>query len=307
MRILILGAGATGGYFGARLIEGGANVTFLVRPMRAKQLRESGLFVKSTFGDLHMMDVSVIEQASEPYDLIILSCKAYDLPSAIDTIRPAVGNGSTILPLLNGMRHIDDLQNQFGKDPVIGGLCIISSTLDHDGKIVHYNDSHTLKFGELSGELTPRIEAIQDIMRPTKISWHASEYIQQDMWEKWTMLSTLAAMTCLMRASVGQIARAPGGAQFAEQLFEECLSIFKAQGYEPRQQFVESTRARSIDPQSTLMASMLRDIERGGKVEADHILGDLIARAETQNLSVPNLRIAYCHVKAYEIRKSETK
>lgn len=307
MRILILGAGATGGYFGARLIEGGANVTFLVRPLRAQQLREAGLSVKSTFGDLHLTDLSIIEQVTEPYDLIILSCKAYDLSSAIETVRPAVGNGSTILPLLNGMRHIDELQNQFGKTPVIGGLCIISSTLDHDGKIVHYNDTHTLKFGELSGDLTPRIETIQDLMQPTKISWHASEFIQQDMWEKWTMLATLAAMTCLMRANVGQIVRAPGGAHFGEQLFDECLSIFRAQGYEPRKQFIESTRSRSVDPQSTLMASMLRDIERGGKVEGDHILGDLIARAEAHNLPVAILRTAYCHIKAYENRRADAK
>lgn len=305
MRILVLGAGATGGYFGARLIEGGADVTFLVRPHRAKQLRDNGLVVESTFGDLQLTDLSVVGEADQPYDLIILSCKAYDLQSAIDTIRPAVGIKSTILPILNGMRHIDELKRRFEPEQIIGGLVIISSTLSDDGKIVHYNDSHALKFGELSGELTARIEAIREIMQPTKISWRASENIQQDMWEKWTMLATLAAMTCLMRANVGQIARSPGGVEITEQLLDECLSVFRACGNDPRSEFVNSTLARSIDPKSTLAASMLRDIERGGNTEADHILGDLIARAEAKNISVPILKIAYCHVKAYEVRRAE--
>jgi 2-dehydropantoate 2-reductase len=305
LKTLILGAGATGGYFGSRLIENGADVTFLARPGRSRQLRQSGLSVTSQFGDLHLSDLKVIEQVHQPFDLIILSCKAYDLDSAIDTIRPAMAANSTVLPLLNGMRHIDELKRQFKPECIIGGLCIISSTLADDGKIMHLNDSHTLKFGELSGDLTPRIAAIQDMMQGSKIAWRASEFIQQDMWEKWAMLVPLAGITCLMRGSIGQIARSPGGAETAVQLFEECLAVFRASGFEPREDYVKSVRARSIDPKSTLMASMLRDIERGGKVESDHVLGDFIARADAKNIAVPILKLAYCHVKTYETRKQE--
>jgi 2-dehydropantoate 2-reductase len=203
------------------------------------------------------------------------------------------------------MHHIDELKTQFGFEKVIGGLCVISSKLDEDGTIVHYNDLHALKFGELSGETTARIEQIQAIMQPTKISWLASTSIQKDMWEKWAMLGSLASITCLMRASVGQVARSPGGPEFAGQLFDECLSVLQAYGYEPDAQFVQSIRSRSTDEKSTLTASMLRDIERGGKVEADHILGDLIARAEAKKVAVPMLKVSYCHLKAYEARKAD--
>jgi len=182
------------------------------------------------------------------------------------------------------MRHIDELKRQFKPEHIIGGLCIISSTLADDGKIMHLNDSHTLKFGELSGDLTPRIAAMQDMMQGSKIAWRASEFIQQDMWEKWAMLAPLAGMTCLMRGSIGQIARSPGGADMSVQLFEECLAVFRASGFEPREDYVKSVGDRSVDPKSTLMASMLRDIERGGKVESDHILGDFIARQMRKTL-----------------------
>ncbi|HEY9712890.1 MAG TPA: 2-dehydropantoate 2-reductase, partial [Chroococcales cyanobacterium] len=216
MRILILGAGAIGGYFGARLIEGGANVSYLVRPGRAAQLKKDGLVVESCFGNLSLplAESQIVEKATETYDLILLSCKAYDLDSAIEAIRPAVGPSTTVLPLLNGIRHVTELQKQFKEERVLGGFCIISSTLADTGKIIHFNNAHTLKFGEFSGEESERIKAIKAVFQPAKMDWKASPDISRDMWEKWVMIASLAATTCLMRASVGQVARSPGGKEF---------------------------------------------------------------------------------------------
>jgi 2-dehydropantoate 2-reductase len=303
VRTLILGAGATGGYFGARLVETGADVTFLVRPARAQLLKENGLVVKSSAGDVHCTDVKLIENAKEAYDLVILSCKAFDLDSAIKAVKPAVGPQTTVFPLLNGMKHIDELQREFGQDQVIGGMCIISATIDERGQIAHLNDIHTLKFGELNGEMTARIEAIKELTAPAKNKSIASTNIQKDMWEKWVMLATLAGLNCLMRANIGEIARSPGGKEIAEQMFNECLAILKANGHQPSEQFVRDTLARSVDEKSTLAASMLRDLERGNNVEGDQILGDLIARAEKKNVDVPALKMAYCNVKSYEQRR----
>ncbi|RTL45243.1 MAG: 2-dehydropantoate 2-reductase [Candidatus Melainabacteria bacterium] len=303
MQTLILGAGATGGYFGARLLEAGADVTFLVRPKKAEQLRETGLIVKSATGDITRPDVKLIEKVQEPFELIILSCKAFDLPSAIAAIKPGVGSNTTIFPLLNGLRHIDELQKSFGKERVIGGMCIISATVDERGRIVHLNDAHTLKFGELNGDMSPRIKAIKEMTAEAKNKSIASTNIQKDMWEKWVMLATLAGLNCLMRANIGEIARSPGGKEIAEQMLNECLAVMKAHGHEPGEQFVRDTLARSIDEKSTLAASMLRDLEKGNNVEGDQILGDLIARAEKKDVEVPALRMAYCNVKAYEQRR----
>lgn len=304
MRTLVLGAGATGGYFGGRLQEAGADVTFLLRPKRAKDLRERGLSISSKYGDTHLDSLKVIEKASEPFDLIILSCKAYDLDSALDSISSAVGKDSTVLPLLNGMRHFEVMQKRFGAEKVIGGFCVIAATMGPDGNILHLNDLHTVKYGEMYGKPSARIAAIDAMFSPANCKSFASETIVSDIWEKWVMISSLAALTTLMRATVGEVARAPFGPEIATSLFDECLSVAKAHGCNPPETFAKSMGGRLTDPTSTLAASMLRDVERGNDVEADQILGNLIDKAKEKNISVPTLQIAYCNVKAYEQRRS---
>ncbi|MCA0315097.1 MAG: 2-dehydropantoate 2-reductase [Candidatus Melainabacteria bacterium] len=303
MKILVLGAGATGGYFGGRLLEAGADVTFLVRAARAERLRRDGLVVKSRFGDLHHKEISVIEKAENFYDLIILSCKAYDLDSAMQAIAPAVGADSMILPLLNGMQHLDVLKAKFTEENVLGGCCIISSELDEEGRIIHFNANHSLRYGELSGIMSERIQELEELISPCRFTSQASFAIVQDMWEKWVLIASLAALTTMMRATVGEVAKSPFGTEIAKQLADECLAVLRAQGFEPEQSFVDSTHSRLVDASSSLTASMLRDMERGNRVEAQQILGDFIERAQLQNIPVPMLQVAYCHVCAYQQRR----
>ena len=212
MKIVILGAGAIGGYFGARLLEAGRAVTFLVRPGRAERLRQAGLQVRSVFGDVNIpRPPTVLADAVTPADLVILSCKAYDLDDAIKSLAPAVGPGTAVLPLLNGMAHLDRLEEAFGASRVLGGQCVIGATLDPDGTIRHLNDAHALTFGERVGGLSPRVAAIAEAMAGATFLPRASEHILTEMWEKWVFLASLAAASCLMRAPVGDIVAAPGG------------------------------------------------------------------------------------------------
>src|SRR3984957_10461359 len=146
MRILVVGAGAIGGYFGGRLLEAGRDVTFLVRPRRQAQLAKTGLIIRSRFGDVTMPAPLPVTADTwhQPFDLILLSCKSYDLESAADSFAPAVGSNTAILPLLNGMGHMDYLGARFGAGAVLGGQCVISVTLDGDGHILHLNNTHFL-------------------------------------------------------------------------------------------------------------------------------------------------------------------
>lgn len=303
MRILVLGAGATGGYFGGRLLQSGADVTFLVRPGRAEQLRRNGLKVQSRFGDIDIANLSLLERVDSHFDLIILSCKAYDLDSAIESIASAVGSESMVLPLLNGMQHLDVLTRRFGEECVLGGCCVISSVLDGQGQITHLNANHSLRYGELSGVMSERLQELEEIINPCNFTSQASFAIVQDMWEKWVLIASLAALTSLMRASIGEVARSPFGLHIAEALTTECLSILRAYGFEPEKSFVDALYARTLDKSSTLTASMLRDIEQGNRVEGDQILGDFIDKAMARDLSVPLLQTAYCHVSAYQLRR----
>jgi 2-dehydropantoate 2-reductase len=307
MRVLVVGAGAIGGYFGGRLAEAGRDVTFLVRPGRAAQLAKTGLVVRSPHGDIHLPN-PVLVQAQDlaaPYDLVILSCKAYDLDNAIESFAPAVGPQTAILPLLNGMSHLDTLDRRFGPDRVLGGQCVIGVTLDEDGHILHLNENHGLTYGERDGAISERMEGIARVFERAKFQAHSSEVILLEMWEKWVFLASLASGTCLMRAAVGDIVAAPGGAEFLLGLFDECRSVSEGEGYIPRGPFLERSRKMLTTAGSPFTASMLRDIERGARIEADHVLGDLIRRGRERapDSPRPKLETAYLNLKAYEARR----
>ena len=305
MRILVVGAGAIGGYFGGRLLQAGRDVTFLVRPGRAQQLSNTGLIIRSAAGDLAIANPPMV-QASElrdPFDLILLSCKAYDLDAAIDSIAPAVGPRTSILPLLNGMKHLAALETRFGADAVLGGQCLISATLDASGRIHHLSDTHSLSFGERAGGSTARAQAIQEGLSGAGFDLSLSASILQEMWEKWIFIAAMAGLTCLMRASLGDVVSADGPA-LASQMLDECAEIANQAGFPPRKPALERGHAAMTKTGSTMMASMLRDIERGARTEVEHILGELVRRREGASRSHSLLRLAYVHVKSYEARRA---
>jgi 2-dehydropantoate 2-reductase len=306
LRILVVGAGATGGYFGGRLAAAGRDVTFLVRPARAARLAREGLAIRSPHGDVRIAAPAhvVADALREPFDLVLLSCKAYDLDAAIADFAPAVGEATAILPLLNGMRHLDALDARFGAARVLGGTCAISAALDDDGTIVQFNDMHSLSFGERDGSASARVGAIAVALRDAVFDARASEAILRDMWEKWVFLAALAGITCLMRAAVGDIVTA-GGRDLALALLEECRETAAASGFAPRDAFMARATAMLSAPASVFTASMLRDIERGGRTEADHVIADLILRRRALGLPAPSvLPLVRLHLLAYEARRA---
>jgi 2-dehydropantoate 2-reductase len=302
MRLLVVGAGAIGGYFGGRLLEAGRDVTFLVRPRRAAELAAAGLVIKSPNGDATLKNPPAVQanRLNDKFDVVLLSCKAFDLDDAIRSFAPAVGPKTAIIPMLNGMLHLDVLDRAFGRAHVLGGLCAIAVTLNDKREIVQLQPMQSLSFGERDGRLSDRVRAIAEVMEGGRFGAAASESIVQDMWEKWVFLASLAASTCLMRASVGHILAAPGGKDFVLGTLDECSAVAAADGHGPGGPFFERVRGMLTTEGSQLTASMFRDIKAGAPVEADHVIGDLIARGDAAKVPVPKLRIAYTHLKAYE-------
>jgi len=305
MKILVLGAGGIGGYFGVRLHEAGGDVGFLVRPARAALLQEKGLQVSSPRGDAHVFPRIVTDiEPGDQYDVIFLSCKAYDLASALDAIAPAVGAQSIIVPLLNGLFHLDVLDARFGRDAVQGGLAHLAVTLTPTGEIRHLNQSNRFVLGARSDQQSPWLEALARLLSHSSVEFQLSADIEQDMWDKFVFLSALAAATCTMRASVGDILATTAGPDFIQGLFLECTKVASAHQHAPNPDKIGSYLTQLTDPGSLLTASMLRDIERGGPTESDHILGDMIRRGESKGVNVPLLKLAYSHLEAYELRRS---
>jgi 2-dehydropantoate 2-reductase len=302
MRILVVGAGAIGGYFGGRILQAGGDVTFLVRPKRATELADAGLVIKSPTGDVTLKNPSSVQadRLKEKFDVILLSCKAFDLDDAIKSFAPAVGPQTSIIPLLNGMLHLDVLDKKFGRERVLGGLCAIAVTLNDKREVVHLAPMQSLNFGERDGKMSDRVRAIAVPMTAGNFGAVASENIIQEMWEKWVFLASLAAATCLMRSSVGNILAVSGGRDFLLGILDESCAIATAEGHAPRAPFLERTRGMFTAEESQMTASMFRDIKIGAPVEADHVVGDLIARGDAAKVPVPKLRTAYTHLKAYE-------
>jgi 2-dehydropantoate 2-reductase len=306
MRVLVVGAGAIGGYFGGRMLSAGRDVTFLVRPRRASELASAGLVIKSPLGDVTLKNPPTVQadKLTEKFDVVLLSCKAFDLEDAIKSFAPAVGPQTAIIPLLNGMLHLDVLDRKFGAERVLGGLCAIAVTLNEHREVVHLQPMQSLNFGERDGKMSDRVRAIAEIMESGKFGSVASEHIIQEMWEKWVFLASLAASTCLMRTSVGNILASPGGKDFILGMLDECSAVATAEGYPPRAPFLERTRGMLTAEGSQMTASMFRDIKAGAPVEADHVIGDLMARGDAGKIPVPKLRIAYTHLKAYEKQRA---
>ena len=303
LRILIVGAGAVGGYFGGRLAQAGRDVTFLVRPSRAKQLSQDGLRIISPHGDVVLSPKLIsADKIDAPYDIIFLSVKAYALEAAMNDFAAAVGPETMIFPVLNGRRHIDILTKRFGEHAVIGGVCLVAAEIDHQGRIVQLADFQRLVYGERNGETTPRLKALDATLQGAGFDARLSPEIMQAMWEKWVQLTSLGAITCLMRGTIGEIVAAPGGAELSIDALNESVAVATACGQKPSEKVLSRHAAAMTAPGSSLTSSMYRDLRKGAPVEADHILGDFIERGSARGVATPLLKAAFVNLRIYQNR-----
>jgi 2-dehydropantoate 2-reductase len=305
MKFLVLGAGAIGGYFGGRLAESGVDVTFLVRTNRRTQLERDGLRIESALGNISRPVRTVLaDSVACHYDVVLLTCKAYDLQSSIEAIAPAIGPSTAIIPILNGLAHFAVLDARFGASRVMGGTCMIDSTLGRDGVVHHGGTLQRLVFGERDGQRSARAETIAVVLAGTTIDWSLSDDIEQVLWEKLVFLAALASVTCLFRANVREIMSAPGGREVMERALAANAAIAAREGHPPSASGLDFARTRLTDPAGPWSASMLRDLESGGHTEADHIIGWMLDRARRHGVDDTLLSLAFTHLKAFEARRA---
>jgi 2-dehydropantoate 2-reductase len=307
MKFLILGAGALGGYFGGKLLRGGADVDFLVRPKRAAQLAEHGLIVKLQDGREIRTAVKIVQanQLQRTYDAILMSCKAYDLDQAMTAIAPAVGDGTAIAPVLNGIKHIETLADRFGRNHVLGGLTAVNAALLPSGDIVQSPVKVEMTaFGELSGEISDRCKALQQAFAAGGMQAGISEAILGPMWAKFVGFTANATVTTLCRSRAGGIAAAPAGAAMVEAVMDECSAVAAAAGYPPPPNIREIVKGLFSQPGSVYGPSILIDMEDGRPTEAAHTVGDMVERGRYLGVKTPVLTAALCNLQIYEARKS---
>jgi 2-dehydropantoate 2-reductase len=306
VRILVLGAGATGGYFGGRLAEAGTDVTFLVRERRRDQLERDGLRIDSPYGDVAIPVKTVVAADLRPvHDAVLLTCKAYDLDGAIAAVGPGIATDGFVLPVLNGLAHIARLRAVFGDRRVLGGTARIQSTLTPAGVVKQFNDWNTLTLGELDGRMTDRVRTFAGLLAASKgVQVRAVTDILGQLWEKLVHLSTAATLTALMRANIGEIVRTPEGGAMLLRLLDFNAEIAARNGHAPSPAFLETYRKVFSQADSTYSTSLLRDIERGAPTEGDHIVGFMLREARRLGLDDTLLAIAHTHIMAYEARRA---
>lgn len=304
MRFLIVGAGAVGGYFGGRLAQKGEDVTFLVRPARRKQLENNGIVIRSVHGDYSgpVQTISSGEQAP-PFDVVILSVKAYHLPQVIKEIHPYVGESTVLLPLLNGYDHYRVLTEHFGQEKVLGGLCFIETTLNQQGEIVQTSQRHDLVFGEWDGSDTERSRAIEEHMSNAGFVYKRSQEIQSDVWQKFIFISCMSGITTLMQSPIGAIMTDPHARETYQRLIDEIVSIARFVGAPVNEDAGSRVFSITESLASEMKSSMQRDMEKGLPVEADHLHGSLLTMATQsgkQARQYPTLQTVYANLKVYE-------
>jgi 2-dehydropantoate 2-reductase len=301
MRTLVVGAGAVGGYFGGRLVEAGRDVTFLVRARRGEELKARGLRIVSPHGDLTLHPaVITADQIAGPYDLILLGVKSYSLANAMDEFADAVGAATMILPVLNGLRHVELLAERFGNRCVLGGVCLVATEVDETGVIRQLADFQSLAYGEIDGGRTARIESVDATLHGAGFDASISEHVLEDMWQKWVQLATLGAINCLLGGNIGQIVAVPEGSDLCLAILDECAGIAKACGHPQTGEFLVQQRTALTAKGSPMTSSMYRDREKGLSVEVDTILGDLLRRGQKHGLKTPLLEAAFVNLSIYQ-------
>ncbi|MEU5432354.1 ketopantoate reductase family protein [Streptomyces sp. NPDC020719] len=303
MKILVVGAGATGGFFGALLARAGRDVTFLVRPHRAAVLRERGLRLTGTGGDeVITPNLVTADELAGPYDLILLSVKSTALKQAIDDLAPAVGPETVIVPLLNGLRHVDELTARFGTGPVLGGVAKVITTLNDEGDIVRLAPLAVLTIGEPDGSASPRTEAVRAVLADAGIDASVAPDILASMWRKWVFITTLSTVTCLMRSEVGDVNAVPGGSELGPAVVAEAAAVSAAAGYPVPESEIATTSALVTQTDSAFASSMYRDLVAGRPTEVEHIFGDLVTRARALSVPTPLLDLATLHLRVHQRR-----
>lgn len=298
MKILILGAGGIGGYFGAQLMRAGADITFLLRSARKALLEREGLRVETPGGHFTVQPKIVTAETVKPgYDLIVLAPKAYDLDDALDSLTGASASG-VLLPFLNGLDHFETLDQKFGKERVMGGVAHIAAMITAQGAVRQMSDMHRLT----AGARHPSQQALADsfIGQCGQAAFDSvlSDDIEQVLWDKWVFLASLAGMTALCRASVGDIVATPYGEQTSVEMYQECCAVAERSGHAIGSKASQSALAALTAQGSGFTASMLRDLLAGQRTEHDHILGALVRRGQQLGCQTPLLRLAHTGLQA---------
>ncbi|MBM7632733.1 ketopantoate reductase family protein [Geomicrobium sediminis] len=306
MKLLVIGAGAVGGYFGGRLFEAEKDVTFLVREQKRQQLQKTGLIIESPHGNINIHPPLITTKDSGKFDVILLTTKAYHLEQAIQDFKPFMHDKTIIIPLLNGIAHLETLESYIPKNQVFGGVCFIESTLKDDGTIVHHGDMHTMLYGPRNEQASLSTNEVEQMFQSDKSTFALRENIDSDMWQKYMLITVLSGTTTLFDANIGQIKSSQSAMNVAESLITEVATVIERIDPSMDSERLRKKAQKQWDNlNASFKASMQRDTEKGLAVEADHIPGYLYVQAKAHQIDTPYLEVVYGNLQVYEQKRKD--
>ncbi|MFC7686241.1 ketopantoate reductase family protein [Ureibacillus sp. GCM10028918] len=308
MNVLVFGAGALGCYFGGRLLEVGQDVSFFVREQRAEQLKTHGLKISSPEGDFESGNVSIYTSSEQVQnaDLVLLTVKGYHLDSVIPQIQSIVAKtGAFVMPLLNGMEHMEKLQHALGKEKVLGGLATIVATLNKEGHVEHTNPTSNLKYGALHSEQIAICAQLEEIQHKLKTTFVKEADILRHMWIKYAFITALSGITSAMQLPAGYIANTPATLTVAKKVVHEMCTVAAEEGIHLSNDEVQGIVNMLKGFKKEATSSMHQDMRKGLPIEIEHLQGGALRLAAKHHLTIPVIETLYGVLKPYEFGRPE--
>ncbi|MGD8476698.1 MAG: 2-dehydropantoate 2-reductase [Burkholderiales bacterium] len=295
MRIVVMGTGGVGGYFGARLASAGHEVIFVARGKHLKAIRDNGLFIESPRGDLHLQDVKVVEtpEQAEAADIVLLGVKLWDTDAAADLIRPLTESGAAVISIQNGVVKDEILSERLGSSSVIGGVCYIASEIVAPGHIRHSGTMQKLVFGEYDGSVSPRVTQFRDACVDAGIDIEISPDIRLTIWDKFVFLVGLSGTTGLARVPIGPIRTNPRSRAFLHDVMDEVVQVGRAEGVALSEDYAMGRLDFCDQIPATMTSSMHNDLERGNRLEVRWLSGDVVMRGGRAGIPTPCNRAVF--------------
>lgn len=302
MHVVVVGAGAVGGYFGGKLAQTGTPVTFLVRQKRYEQLRKTGLVVHSLHGDFTIQpELTVSAEEVDNPDVVILAIKNYHLDNAMSQLRVLVDKGAKLLPLLNGVEHMDVLIREFGPDNVLGGACYIESTLNAEGTIVHTSSMQDIVFGSLGDVSDEWLKELLYLFQASRVNVTLSDAILKAMWTKFAFLTSISGLTAAARSPIGVILDDSAARELLQNVIREVLQVAEVRGIGlPVEETANKTMEKMEHMSPTMTSSLHRDLEKGLPLEISSLQGSVVKMGMEAGVAVPYIQSVYALLHPYE-------
>jgi 2-dehydropantoate 2-reductase len=295
MKIVMMGSGGVGGYYGARLAQAGNEVTFVARGPHLQAIRRSGLRVKSELGDAHVQPARAVEDPAQagPADAIVVSVKLWDLESAAQAIRPLVGAQTVVVSLQNGVDKDDVLARAVGKEHVIGGVTHIGAVIAEPGVIAHTGKLQRVTVGELDGRRSARVDALVAALQSGGVEAAASDDIRRVTWEKFVFLTALSGMTALTRKPIGPVREHPATRAMLLDALRETAAVARGEGVALADTLLDQQEKLIDGLAPTMLSSMAQDLLRGRPLELEWLSGAVVQRGAARGVPTPAHRAIY--------------